>query len=259
MDDVFAITIFSVLLGFYSGESVHIGRALAGIPLSILLAVGAGLIIGWVLLKLFERFNPRATKRTLIVLGVSILLVRVQQLLEGTVPFAALLAVMALGFIILEKREHMAHELSAKLGKVWIFASILLFTLVGAQVNIPVALDAGLAGLGLICCGLVARSAGVLLCLIRSPLNRGERLFAVIAYLPKATVQAAIGAVPLTMMIQAGRDPAPGNIMLAVAVLSILFTAPLGAWLIAWAAPRLLTADGPDEHAALDAVRESNA
>ncbi len=258
IDDVFAITIFSVLLGFYNGQSVNIGRALAGIPVSILLAVGIGLLLGWMLYRLFERFNPRATKRTLIVVGVSILLVRIQQLLEGTVPFAALLAVMALGFIILEKREHMAHELSAKLGKVWIFASILLFTLVGAQVNLPVALDAGLAGLGLIVCGLVARSAGVLLCLIRSPLNRNERLFAIIAYLPKATVQAAIGAVPLTVMTQMGRNTAPGNIILAVAVLSILFTAPLGAWVIAWAGPRLLTQDGPDEHAALDAVRESN-
>jgi len=257
MDDVFAITIFSVLLGFYSGESVQIGRALTGIPFSILLAIGTGLLLGWGLYRLFERFNPRATKRTLIVLGVSILLVRVQQLLEGTVPFAALLAVMALGFIILEKREQMAHEISAKLGKIWVFASILLFTLVGAQVNLPVARDAGLAGLGLIVCGLLARSGGVLLCLLRSPLNRNERLFAVIAYLPKATVQAAIGSVPLAMMIQTGRDPAAGNIILAVAVLSILFTAPLGAWMIAWAGPRLLTADGPEEHDALDAVRES--
>ncbi len=259
IDDVFAITFFSVFLGFYKGESVQLSRALVGIPISILLAVGVGLLLGWGLYRLFEKFNPRATKRALIVVGVSILLVRVQQLLEGAVPFAALLAVMALGFIILEKRENMAHEISSKLGKVWVFASILLFTLVGAQVNIPVALDAGLAGLGLIACGLIARSAGVLLCLIRSPLSRNERLFAVIAYLPKATVQAAIGAVPLAAMIQMGRDPAPGNVILAVAVLSILFTAPLGAWMIVWAGPRLLTIDEPEEHVALDAVRESNA
>jgi NhaP-type Na+/H+ or K+/H+ antiporter len=258
IDDVFAITIFSVLLGFYSGDSVQIGRALLGIPVAILLAVAVGLLLGWILYRLFERFNPRATKRTLIVVGVSILLVRVQQLLEGTVPFAALLAVMALGFMILEKREHMAHELSAKLGKVWVFASILLFTLVGAQVNIPVALDAGLAGLGLIFCGLLARSAGVWLALTGSPLNRNERLFAVIAYLPKATVQAAIGAVPLAVLTQSGRDPAPGNIILAVAVLSILFTAPLGAWLIAWAGPRLLAVEESAGRAALEAVRESN-
>jgi NhaP-type Na+/H+ or K+/H+ antiporter len=259
MDDVFAITIFSVLLGIYSGTSVQIGRALLGIPVSILLGVGVGALAGWVLLKLFERFNPRATKRTLIVVGVSILLVRVQQLLEGYVPFAALLAVMALGFIILEKREKMAHELSSKLGKIWVFASILLFTLVGAQVNMPVAKEAGAAGLALVVCGLIARSAGVWICLLGSPLNRKERLFAVISYWPKATVQAAIGAVPLATMVSLGRDPAAGNVILAVAVLSILFTAPLGAWAIAWAGPRLLTDDAPDEHAALDAARESEA
>lgn len=259
VDDVFAITIFSVLIGLYSGEAVSPLRALAGIPVSILLGIGAGLILGAVLYRLFDRFNPRATKRTLIVVGVSILLVRVQQLLDGHIPFAALLAVMALGFVILEKREHMAHELSAKLGKIWVFASILLFTLVGAQVNLPVARDAGVAGLCLIVCGLIARSAGVWLCLLRSPLNYKERLFAVISYWPKATVQAAIGAVPLATMIALGRDPAPGNVILAVAVLSILFTAPLGAWLIAWAGPRLLTDDGSADHAALDAVRESDA
>ena len=258
-ENVFAITVFSVLLGFYRGQTVQVGRALAGIPVSILLGIGVGALTGWILLKLFERFNPRATKRTLIVVGVSILLVRVQQLLEGTVPFAALLAIMALGFVILEKREHMAHEISSKLGKIWIFASILLFTLVGAQVNLPVARDAGLAGLGLIACGLIARSAGVFSCLLGSSLNRKERLFTVMACWPKATVQAAIGAVPLAVMLQLGRDPAAGNVILAVAVLSILFTAPLGAWMIAWAGPRLLTVDGSEEHAALDAVRESEA
>jgi NhaP-type Na+/H+ or K+/H+ antiporter len=235
---------------------VNIGGAVAGIPVSILLGIGVGVLLGWILLKVFERFNPRATKRALIVLGVSILLVRVQHLLEGLVPFAALLAVMALGFIILEKREHMAHELSSKFGKIWVFASILLFTLVGAQVEVKVVLHAGLAGLALIGCGLVIRSIGVLLCLIGSPLNRGERIFAVVAYWPKATVQAAIGAVPLTVMLKLGRDPAPGHIILAVAVLSILFTAPLGAAATAWAGRRFLTID-ESEDAARDAALES--
>lgn len=258
LDDVFAITIFSVLLGIYSGEAVNITAALGGIPVSILLGVGVGALTGWLLLKLFERFNPRATKRTLMVLGVSILLVRLQQVLEGTVPFAALLAVMALGFIILEKREYMAHELSSKLGKIWVFASILLFTLVGAQVDVSVALDAGLAGLGIITFGLVVRSIGVLICLAGGSLNRGERFFVVVSYWPKATVQAAIGAVPLGVMMQLGRDPAAGQIILAVAVLSILFTAPLGAAVISWAGRRFLSEDESEEHAALDAARESN-
>jgi NhaP-type Na+/H+ or K+/H+ antiporter len=257
LDDVFAITIFTVLLGLYGGGAVRVGSALAGIPVSILLGIGAGLLAGWILLKLFERFNPRATKRALIVVGVSILLVRLQQLLQGRVPFAALLAVMALGFLILEKREHMAHELSSKLGKIWVLASILLFTLVGAQVDVPVALDAGVAGLALIVCGLVVRSAGVLLCLAGSSFTKSERLFMVVAYWPKATVQAAIGAVPLGLMLQLGRDPAPGQLILAVAVLSILFTAPLGAIATSWAGRRFLAVDETG-HAALDAVRESN-
>ena len=258
LDDVFAITIFTILLGIYSGESVSVAGALGGIPVSILLGIGVGLGAGWVLLRLFETFNPRATKRTLIVIGVSILLNRVQLLLEGTVPFAALLAVMALGFVILEKREHMAHELSSKLGKVWVFASILLFTLVGAEVNVPVALKAGLAGLALIGCGLVVRSIGVLLCLAGSPLTKGERFFVMVSYWPKATVQAAIGALPLNAMLALKRDTGPGEIILAVAVTSILFTAPLGAAVTSWAGHRFLSVDD-DEHAAFDAARESNA
>jgi NhaP-type Na+/H+ or K+/H+ antiporter len=129
----------------------------------------------------------------------------------------------------------MAHEISSKLGKIWIFASIMLFTLVGAQVDVRVAWQTGAAGLVLLVAGLCARSGGVLLCLLRSPLNARERLFSVLAYWPKATVQAAIGAVPLTAMMRCGMNPAPGEIILAVAVLSILFTAPLGAWLTAWA------------------------
>ncbi|QHI70373.1 cation:proton antiporter domain-containing protein [Tichowtungia aerotolerans] len=258
LDDVVAITIFTVLLGLYGGESVRIGSALGGIPVSILLGIGAGLLTGWILLKLFEKFNPRATKRTLIVVGVSILLVRVQQLLDGHIPFAALLAVMALGFLILEKREHMAHELSSKLGKIWVFASILLFTLVGAQVDISVAVQAGLAGLALIVCGVMMRSAGVLLCLAGSSLTTGERLFVTVAYWPKATVQAAIGAVPLGLMSQLGRNQAPGEIILAVAVMSILFTAPIGAAVTSWAGHRFLSVD-TDEHAAFDAARESEA
>jgi len=258
LDDVFAITIFSILLGIYSGHAISIGGALAGIPISILLGIGVGVLLGWLLLKLFEKFNPRATKRALILIGVSILLVRVQHLLESRIPFAALLAVMALGFLILEKREHVAHELSSKLGKIWVLASILLFTLVGAQVEVRVVLHAGLAGLALIICGLIIRSLGVLLCLSGSSFTKGERFFLVVSYWPKATVQAAIGAVPLTVMTQMGRDPAPGHIILAVAVLSILFTAPLGAAATAWAGRRFLTVD-ESEHAALDAARESNA
>ena len=210
LDDVVAITVFSVFLGLYTGGSGSVLFKFAGIPLSIILGIGAGVAVGWVLLRLFDRFNPRATKRTMILLGVSILLVRLEQALAGAgIPFAALLAVMATGFIILETREHVAHEISSKLGKLWVFASIMLFTLVGAQVDIALAWKTGLAGAGLIACGLAARSLGVLLSLAGSPLNSGERLFCMVSFWPKATVQAAIGVVPLMAMTD--RQSSPGK------------------------------------------------
>ncbi len=257
LDDVVAIVIFSALLGFYTGTSESVLLKVAGIPVSILTGIGTGLLIGWLLLKLFERFNPRATKRTMIVVGISIILVHVQQVLDGIVPFAALLAVMATGFIILEKREHMAHEISSKLGKLWVFASIMLFTLVGAQVDISLAWDTGLAGLGLIACGLVARSAGVFISLAKSPLTLPERLFTVVSYWPKATVQAAIGAVPLMAMKAGGMPTGPGNVILAVAVMSIVFTAPLGALAIKFVGERVLEPAPETSRAALDALSES--
>ncbi len=258
LDDVIAIVIFSVFLGIYTGSSESAFLKFAGIPISIVAGIAVGLLVGWILLRLFERFNPRATKRTLILIGVSILLVRAQSALEGIgVPFAALLAVMAAGFIMLEKREKMAHEISSKLGKLWVFASIMLFTLVGAQVDVSLAWRTGLAGLGLIACGLLARSAGVLLSLIGSPLTKRERGFAVVAYWPKATVQAAMGAVPLMAMRASGMEPSPGNIILAVAVMSIIFTAPLGAFAIKLVGERVLNVESNTEPTALEAFNAS--
>jgi len=258
LDDVIAIVIFSVFLGLYTGSSGNVWLKFAGIPVSIVSGIVCGVIIGWLLLKLFERFNPRATKRTMIVIGISLLLVRLQHVLEGHgIPLAALLAVMATGFIILEKREHMAHEISSKLGKLWVFASIMLFTLVGAQVDVSLAWKTGFAGLGLIACGLMARSAGVLIALTGSPLNGRERLFAVVSYWPKATVQAAIGAVPLMAMLSNGMETRPGEIILAVAVLSIVVTAPLGAFAIKWVGERVLATSPEAEHAARDALCDS--
>jgi len=204
LDDVFVIVIYSVLIGMYTGSSVNVAWQLASIPVSILLGIAAGLALGIVLFLVFRRFDPRATKRVLILLGLSVLLVRVEHLLQPWVAFAALLAVMAMGFIILEKDEHMAHEISSKLGKIWVFAEIVLFTMVGAQVNLEVAFEAGLSGAVLIALGLVARSIGTYGCLLGSDLNVSERLFVVISYLPKATVQAAIGGAPLAAMVLAG-------------------------------------------------------
>ncbi len=258
LDDVFVIVIYGILIGIHTGTGVDIVRRLAEIPVSILTGIVAGALLGMLLYRLFDRFNPRATKRVIIIIGLAVILARLEHLLAPYLPFAGLLAVMTIGFVILEKREHMAHEISAKLGKIWIFAELILFAMVGAQVNIQVALQASLAGAVLIAGGLVVRSLGVLLCLIGSNLTLRERLFTAVAYLPKATVQAAIGGAPLAAMRMAGMPTAPGDVILSVAVLSIVLTAPLGAWAISYLTPRLLTLDADDSGDSLEAARESD-
>ncbi|MFO7560566.1 MAG: sodium:proton antiporter [Desulfobacterales bacterium] len=223
IDDVFVIVLFSIFLGMYGGGAVNIWAKLGEIPVSITLGLLAGLVSGYFLVRLFTRYDWRPPKRTLMVLGVAIILTWLETACEQWVPIAGLLGVMAIGFVILEKAEPIAHLISQKLKKVWVFAELLLFVLVGAQVNVNVAWDAGIAGTLVILTGLLFRSAGTYISLIGTPLNLKERLFCVIAYIPKATVQAAIGAVPLAAGV------ASGELILAVAVLSILLTAPLGA------------------------------
>lgn len=223
VDDVFVIVLFTVFLGMYGGGEVNLWAKLAEIPLSIALGIAAGLIPGYLLYRLFTRYDWRPPKRTIVVMGTAIFLVWVEQILEHRVPVASLLGVMAIGFIILEKSEAIAHLISQKLKKLWVFAELLLFVLVGAQVNIQVAWKAGLAGIAVILAGLLFRSIGTYISLIGTDLNVKEKLFCVVAYIPKATVQAAIGAVPLAAGV------ASGEVILAVAVLSILVTAPIGA------------------------------
>ena len=259
LDDVFVIVVFSVLLGFYTGEQMNVAWKLAGIPISIVLGISVGLAVGFALVKLFEKFNPRATKRVLIVIALSVLLVRLEDWMQPWVPFAALVSAMAIGFVILERREHMAHEISARLGKVWVFAEIILFAMVGAQVDVRVAWHAGLAGTALVGLGLLARSAGTVLCLWGSELDWKERAFVAVSYTPKATVQAAIGAAPLVAMRAAGMDTAPGQVILAVAVLSIILTAPAGAWAISLLGDRVLAVGPETMHDAADAAEESEA
>jgi NhaP-type Na+/H+ or K+/H+ antiporter len=223
VDDVFVIVVFSILLGMYTGTQTNIGVKLLEIPEAVLLGIGAGILTGYVLFHIFEKYNLRATKMTIVVVAVSVLLTWVEDSLKAKIAMSALLGVMTIGFILLEKAEIRAHKISQKLSKVWIFAEILLFVLVGAQVNIQVAWDAGLAGALLIFIALTGRSVGTYVSLIGTDLNFRERLFCVISYIPKATVQAAIGAVPFEMGVKSG------EVILAVAVLSILLTAPLGA------------------------------
>ena len=223
VDDVFVIVIFSILLGMYAGTNSNIVLKLLEIPESILLGIAIGALAGYLLFYLFEKYKLRATKMTIVVIAVSILLTWLEETVKTRIAMSALLGVMTVGFIILEKAEIRAHKISQKLSKIWIFAEILLFVLVGAEVNIKVAWDAGLAGAALIFIALIGRSIGTYLSVMGTDLNFRERMFCVISYIPKATVQAAIGAVPLEMGVKSG------DTILAVAVLSILLTAPLGA------------------------------
>jgi len=235
IDDVFAITIFTTFIGLYTGANTNIGMQLLNIPISIILGILLGVVIGVVLVKMFKRFHIRDTKKVLLIIASSILLIVIENSLKGRLEIASLLGVMAIGFIILEKKPEVAKRLSKKFNKIWVFAEIFLFVLVGSQVNINVAVDAGLKGIIIIMVGLVARSIGVVISTLKTDLNWKERLFCIVAYIPKATVQAAIGAIPLGLGIGSG------EIMLAIAVLSILITAPLGAVGIKLSASPLLT------------------
>lgn len=234
IDDVFAITIFSVFLGFYSGTHINIGIKLLSIPISILLGVVAGIIIGLILIKIFDNYHIRDTKKLLLILGFAILLTEIESLLELKIQIASLLGVMTIGFIIMDKLPDVGERLSTKLNKVWVFAELLLFILVGAQVNIHVAFDAGKVGVIIILIGLLGRSLGVLISLWGTDLNWKERFFCVISYIPKATVQAAMGAVPLSLGVESGET------ILAISVLSILITAPIGAMGIDYFSEKLL-------------------
>ena len=240
IDDVFAITLFTTFLGLYSGTHVNIGIQILSIPVSILLGIVLGVIIGLAMVKLFKIYHIRDTRKVLLILGAAILLTVIENALKNKLEIAGLLGVMTIGFIILEKRPEVARRLAEKFNKIWIFAEILLFVLVGAQVNISVALHAGLTGLVVIFTGLMGRSAGVIISTLGTNLNWKERLFCVISYVPKATVQAAMGAIPLGLGVPSG------ELILAIAVLSILVTAPLGAIAIKASAKRLLVYSGLD-------------
>lgn len=218
VDDVFAITFFSLCLGLATSGNTDIGSALLTLPVSILTGLIPGIIVGTLLALIFNRWTLPTTEKVLILLTLAVAMVEVGKWLES----AALLGVMAAGFILLEKAEQSALDLSDAFGKLWFFAQILLFVLIGLSVNIEVALGAGFKGLAAIALGLVFRSLGVLLATQFSPLTMKERIFCVIAYLPKATVQAALGGAALAAGLP------EGELILALAVLAIIFTAPMG-------------------------------
>ncbi len=228
-DDIFVIVLFSTFSNMAQGGSAKI-MDFVNIPISIILGIVLGAIFGFALAFFFEtayahKHLVRNSLKVIIILGVSFLLMSIETWLKGYVSISGLLAVVSMACVLKIKcTDTVSNRLSAKFGKLWLAAEVLLFVLVGAAVDIRYTLSAGFAVVGMIFIALIFRAVGVMLCLIGTPLNVKERLFCVIAYLPKATVQAAIGSVPLAMGLPCG------NIVLSVAVLAIIITAPLGAF-----------------------------
>ena len=222
VDDVFVIVLFTAFTGMAQGQSVG-AASLLQVPVSILLGIGVGLLVGYALALLFRRFHMRDTVKVVILLSVGFLLVAAENALKGTLPFSGLLAVMGLGLPLQRYRAEAAQRLSVKFSKLWVAAELALFVLVGAAVDVRYAAAAGSAAVLVVLGALVFRVAGVSVCLLGTALTRKERLFCMIAYLPKATVQAAIGGIPLALGLPCGQ------MVLTVAVLAILITAPLGA------------------------------
>lgn len=228
-DDVFVIVLFTAFTGMAQGGSVS-ALDFLNIPVSIVLGVALGVLTGFLLALFFETAFAhnnmiRNSTKVIIILGVSFLLVAIESRLEGIVSVSGLLAVISMACVIKQKStESVSKRLSEKFGKLWIAAEVILFVLVGAAVDIRYTLVAGLSAIGMIFIALAFRSVGVWICMLETKLNFKERIFCMIAYLPKATVQAAIGSVPLAMGLSCGR------IVLSVAVMAIIITAPLGAF-----------------------------
>lgn len=233
VDDVFVIVLFTTFTAMANGEAVNV-RSFVNIPVSIAVGVGIGLISGLILTIYFNRVHVRDTVKVFIVLGVSFVFTYLEDEFGGIIPFASLIAVMALGLMIKRKKSELAVRLSAKYDKMWVIAEIFLFVLVGASVEITSLKTAGVSAIVLIAGVLVFRMLGVYICMIGTKLNTKERIFSMLAYTPKATVQAAIGGLPLAMGLSCG------NTVLTVSVVAIMLTAPLGAFAIDMTYKRLL-------------------
>ena len=225
VDDVFVIVLFTSFIGLASTGSFSMLN-LIKIPTSIFFGIFIGFLCAILLIYLFRKIHIRDSLKVIIILNISFLLVTFEHSLTGIIGFSGLLAIMSIGTGIQAKNTILSKRLSVKYSKLWIAAEVMLFVLVGATVNIKYALSASIPAILLIITVLIFRMIGVFLCLVRTSLSYRERLFCMIAYCPKATVQAAIGSIPLSMGLPSG------NIILTVAVLSILITAPLGAFAI---------------------------
>ncbi len=234
VDDVFVIVMFTAFTGLAQGNSISV-ESFINIPISITSGIAAGIFIGIMLAYYFKKVHIRDTSKVIIILCISFILVTFEDRFSDIIPFASLIAVMAIGIALQKKREIVAKRLSAKFNKLWVVAEIVLFVLVGATVDIRYALSAGILSIILIFGVLAFRMFGVFLCMLKTKLTLKERIFCMIAYTPKATVQAAIGGVPLAMGLSCG------NIVLTIAVAAILITAPAGAFFIDFTYRRLLS------------------
>ena len=233
VDDVYVIVLFSTFVGMMQGEGASILK-FVNIPISIFLGIAIGLLIGVLLAYFFKKMHIRDTSKVLIILSISFLLVVMEDKLSTPITFSALIAIMFIGIGLQKKRETVAKRLSVKYGKLWVAAEVFLFVLVGATVNIGYLGKVGVKALIVIIGALVFRMFGVFVCLLGTSLKRKERLFTMLAYTPKATVRAAIGGIPLALGFTCG------DLVLTVAVLAIVLTAPLGAFAIDLSYKKLL-------------------
>lgn len=233
VDDVYVIVLFSTFTGMAQGGKASV-LSFVNIPVSIILGIAIGLALGFALAFFFKKVHLRDTSKVLIILSISFLLAAAEDHLSTAITFSSLIAIMFLGVGLQKKREEVANRLSAKFSKLWVAAEVFLFVLVGTTVNIGYLGNVGVKALLVIIGALAFRMLGVFVCLLGTKLSSKERFFAMMAYTPKATVQAAIGGIPLTMGL------ACGETVLTVAVLAIVLTAPLGAFAIDLSYKKLL-------------------
>ena len=225
VDDVYVIVLFTTFIGIIQGDGISIIRFI-NIPISIVLGIVIGLFVGRILVIFYEKVHIRDTVKIMIMLSISFILVAIEDALNSQITFSALIAIMFMGVSLQKYRKEVSIRLSSKYNKLWVAAEVFLFVLVGATVNINYLGKVGVIAILVIFGALIFRMLGVLVCLLGTNLNKKERLFSMMAYTPKATVQAAIGGIPLSLGL------ACGDIVLTVAVLAIVITAPLGAFAI---------------------------
>ena len=233
VDDVYVIVLFSTFTGMMQGKGVSVVEFI-NIPVSIFLGIAIGCIVGFILSKYFEKIHVRDTAKVLIILSISFFLVVIEDNMNTVITFSALIAIMFIGVALQKFRKEAADRLSAKYSKLWVGAEVFLFVLVGATVNIGYLGHVGIKALIVIIGALLFRIAGVFVCLLGTKFNGREKIFTMMAYTPKATVQAAIGGIPLALGFTCG------DIVLTVAVVAIVLTAPLGAFAIDFTYKKLL-------------------